>query len=190
MKTNYKQRQPARKSLGVALFLVLAFLALIITLVLAFFSSVSSELTGARSAASGATAKQLGDTAVQVVSSMIRMATSSSSKSVTWASQPGMIRTYGSTTGAASSAPLAYFKLYSSDDMEITQSEIAKFNTDNDPNPDLVPDWDMKPAQFTDLNSPVLDSIKKPHFPIIDPRAQTVVDGFSTLTIRRSGGRQ
>lgn len=177
-------RLRTRKPAGVALFLVLAFLALIITLVLAFFSSVTRELGTARSAASQLTAKQLADTSVQVVSSVIQMATSSGSKSIAWASQPGMIRTYGTTSGAASSTPLSYFKLYSSDDMEITQSEIANFNSANDPQPDLVANWDLKPAQFTDLNRPAADSTGTLHFPIIDPRAQTdlgtsVVDGFS-----------
>ncbi len=165
---------------GVALFLVLAFLALIITLVLAFFSSVTSELTAARSSASEVTAKQLGETAVQVVSSVIRMATSSSGNNVAWASQPGMIRTYGTSGGSASSAPLAYFKLYSSEDMEVTQSEIASYDMAGD----VDGLWDTKPAVFTDLNSPVVDTKGKPRFPIIDPRVQTApgtgqVDGFS-----------
>ncbi len=177
-------RSRIRKPAGVALFLVLAFLALIITLVLAFFTSVTSELSAARSAASEVTAKQLGDTAVQVVSSVIRMATSSSSKSVSWASQPGMIRTYGKSSSDAAStlaSPLAFFKLYSSDDMEATYSELkAGF----DPTDDLDGQWDLKPAQFTDLNSPVTDNAGKLLFPIIDPRAQTapgtsLVDGFS-----------
>ena len=178
-------RSRARKPAGVALFLVLAFLALIITLVLAFLSSVTSELGTARSAASQITARQLADTSVQVVSSVIRMATTSpTDKSITWASQPGMIRTYGTAKGAASSAPLSCFKLYSSDDMEITQSEIAKFNTADDPQPDLVANWDRMPARFTDLNSPVADSAGTMHFPIIDPRAysdggSSLVDGFS-----------
>ncbi|MEI6535561.1 MAG: hypothetical protein WCN98_09500, partial [Verrucomicrobiaceae bacterium] len=162
-----------------ALFLVLAFLALIITLVLAFFSSATSELNGARSTVSEVTAKQLGDTAVQMVSSAIRMATSSSSKNVAWASQPGMIRTYGDASGGASPAPLAYFKLFSSDDMEVTQSEIASYDMAVE-----VDGWDARKALFTDLNSPMTDAAGKVHFPIIDPRAQTTssstsVQGFT-----------
>ncbi|MEI6533781.1 MAG: hypothetical protein WCN98_00460, partial [Verrucomicrobiaceae bacterium] len=154
MNTNSPRHTPTRESAGVALFMVMAFLSLISVLVLAFFSGVKTELAAARSTTSEVTAKQLADMTVQVVTSVIRMATSSSSKSVAWASQPGMIRTYGTLSGAASSAPLSYFKLYSSDDLEVTASEIASF--------DLADDvdglWDTKSAMFTDLNSPVTDS--------------------------------
>lgn len=164
-----------RKPAGVALFLVLAFLALIVTLVLAFFTSVTSELSTARSSVSQVTARQLADTTVQVVSSVIRMATTPGGKSSTWASQPGMIRTYGSTTGGASSAPLAYFKLYSTDDMEVTESEMSSY----DMAADVDGLWDTKKAMFTDLNSAVTDSAGKVHFPIIDPRAQTTLPATS-----------
>ncbi len=191
MKPVFYSRAHVGKPAGVALFLVLAFLALIITMVLAFFSSVTTELGTARSAVSQVTAKQLADTSVQVVGSVIRMATSAPiGDNTAWASQPGMIRTYGTSTGGAASTPLAYFKLYSSDDMEVTRLDIPSY----DMALDVDGLWDTKKAMFTDLNSPVTDGAGKVHFPIIDPRAQTTssttsVQGFtydSSITTRTS----
>ncbi|MDD5351496.1 MAG: hypothetical protein PHQ12_14890, partial [Chthoniobacteraceae bacterium] len=86
-------------------------MTLITALVIAFFSSVMTELSGAKSYASGMTAKQLADSAVQTAMGQIQLATSGDA-TVAWASQPGMIRTYDNT-GAA----LANYKLYSSDNM-------------------------------------------------------------------------
>src|ERR1700722_5672598 len=83
-----------KREMGVALVLVLAFLVLITVLVLAFFSSVTTELTGAKSYSSGVTTKQLADSTVQMTIGAISQATSHGT-TVAWASQPGMIRTYG-----------------------------------------------------------------------------------------------
>ena len=165
---------------GFALVLVLSFLVLITGLVLAFFSSVTTDSTATRSYTSQVSVNQLADSAVQTVMGQIRTATSRGSN-IAWASQPGMIRTYGDgTNNVASSAPLAYYKLYSSDDMEVTVSEISGF----DPVGDLksgtgstITDWATQPALFTDLNAPVSGV-----YPIVDPTALGSVEGFSVVS--------
>ena len=183
MKTNtlYSRKGGAHESAGfhdnrgVALVLVLGFLVLITVLVLAFFSSVTTELAGAKSSSNEASAKLLADSAVQMVMGQIKYATSgtSSSSVIAWASQPGMIRTYD-TSGNG----VACYKLYSSDNMVVTGSSTF------DPGVDLDGQWDAKKALFTDLNSPVTDSTNGLIFPIIDPRAltsstATSVSGFN-----------
>jgi len=163
----------------VALVLVLAFLVLISVLVIAFFSSVSTELASAKSYASGTNARHLADSSVQAVMGQLRDATTKGSNNA-WASQPGMIRTYDNK-----GEPANYFKLYSSDNMVVTESQISGFT----PGSDVDMDWNTKPGLYTDLNSPVLvtDTVGAtayPVFPIIDPRAMgkgsnSPVEGFS-----------
>ena len=133
---------------GVALVIVLAFLVLISVLVIAFFSSVTTELESSKSYAFGANARQLADTSVQTIMGQIRDATTKGSK-VAWASQPGMIRTYDD-----SGDPLSYYKLYSSENMIVTKSQIQSYT----PGSDVDPAWNTKPGLFADLNTPVLVS--------------------------------
>ena len=160
--------------------IVLAFLVLISVLVLAYFSSVTTELTASKSYAYGTNARQLADSSVQTVMGQIRDATTKGSK-LAWASQPGMIRTYDD-----SGDPASYYKLYSSENMIVTKSQIPSFT----PGSDVDPAWNTKPGLYTDLNTPVLVSdtsnpqLSYPVFPIIDPRAMgsgsgSPVEGFS-----------
>ncbi len=157
---------------GIVLVLVLAFLVLITGLIVAFFTSVTKETSSTSSYAEGAEAKQLADSAVQMVMGTIKAATATSGTLVAWASQPGMIRTFGSTAGTASGNPLACYKLYSSNNMVVTQSQIGSFNPIND----VDANWDQEPALYTDLNSPLMSGTT-PRFPIIDPRAAGIVSG-------------
>ena len=165
---------------GVALVIVLAFLVLISVLVIAFFSSVTAEFASAKSYAFGANARQLADSSVQTVMGQIRDATTKGAK-VAWASQPGMIRTYDD-----SGDPVSYYKLYSSENMIVTKSQIQSFT----PGADVDPAWNTKPGLFADLNTPVLvsdssnPSLTYPVFPIVDPRAMgagsnSPIEGFS-----------
>ena len=168
---------PPTSRRGVALVIVLAFLVLITVLIVAFLSSVTTEYSTATTSAAGATGRELADASVQLVMGQIRQATSLGSN-VAWASQPGMIRTYGSgTLGSytASSAPLAYYKLYSSDNMVVDPTAVGSFAPSND-----VPgDWNSRPAVFTDLNAPVTSAAGTLNYPIIDPRAADVPAGKS-----------
>jgi len=154
------RNKPCKSASGVALVLVLAFLVLITGLVLAFFSSVSTELSGATGYANETTTKQLADSTVQAAVGAIRQATSGSS-SIAWASQPGMIRNYDS-----SGNPTAFYKLYSSANMVVAGPSLASF----DPASDLDPQWNQKPAMYTDINSPVTSGTSVV-FPIIDGNA-------------------
>jgi len=171
---------PFRKR-GIALVIVLAFLALIASLVIAYFTSVSNELSVSKSYAVTTDTKTLSDTAVELVTSQIRDATVPLPKGApfTWTSQPGMIRVFG-TPAAASSQPYAYYKLYSSDVMVITK-DFKFFKPEDD-----VAKFVDSPDLFTDLNKPVLvqddtglivgpDSKRyRADYPIFDPSSVPV----------------
>jgi uncharacterized protein (TIGR02600 family) len=186
---------------GLALVVVLAFLVLISALIVAFFSSVQADLTGSKNYARGVTVKQLAETATNVVIGQISDATKSylvpgdtASTRMTWASQPGLIHTYGDD-----GKPGRSFKLYSSPNM------VEEPGTDFLPARHLdteVPDtWPAAPALFSDLNSPVLvaatdGKIKvdgksfTANYPILDPlglynpATGMGVEGFSIRNAR------
>ncbi|MGB8355389.1 MAG: Verru_Chthon cassette protein A [Chthoniobacteraceae bacterium] len=182
--TNEKRGHPRandrlKSTHGIALVLVLAFLVLITALVLAFFTSVTTELTGAKSYANGANTKQLSDSTVQAVMGAIKQATSGGTV-MAWASQPGMIRTYDSSGSSA-----ACYKLYSSDKMILTSSNGQ---LPFDPTTDYDSSWQSKPALYTDLNSPVTSGTSV-LFPIIDGNTikSLTVSGSNVYTYSSSG---
>ncbi len=152
-------------SRGVALVIVLSFLILISVIILAFFSSVSTELTNSKAVANSATTHQLADSAVNVVMAQLVDATKgqdSSNATLAWASQPGMIRTFD-TTGQAKD----FFKLYSSDQMT---ADGGSFDAKAEVPPT---DWNTAANSelYTDLNAPGVDSQGLPVYPIVDPAA-------------------
>lgn len=177
---------------GVALVLVLCFLALLSMLVLAFFTSVRTELQSAGTYSSSVTVRQLAESTTHIVMGQILDGTQSfaipgdtGSARLTWASQPGLIRTYADdgSTGRT-------YKLYS------TANMVEDAGTDYIPTSHLteeVPNtWPGSPALFTDLNKPVL--VPDPQgairsggntfsatYPIVDPLAllNNAVEGFS-----------
>ena len=147
---------------GFALVIVLGFLVLLTVLVIAFFSSVSTDYRSSVQYSNGSATKQLADSVVQVAMGQIKLATASvnptTNGTVTWASQPGMIRTYD-TTGA----PVTNYKLYSSRVMTtsgpLTLRQVSDYDTA----------WRTESAAWTDLNAPVtLADGKTVSFPIID----------------------
>ena len=100
---------------GVALIAVLAVLGLITVLIISFLSSVSSEVNISQSGASTSHVQQLADSVPQIIISRISDATTghlnpsdATSASVSWASQPGMIRTFN-----LDGTPAVYYRLYS-----------------------------------------------------------------------------
>ncbi|MFA6176031.1 MAG: Verru_Chthon cassette protein A [Phycisphaerae bacterium] len=169
--------------------IVLCILVLITGMVIAFFSSVSTEYVTSKSSFARATGKELADATVQVAIGQIRQATTQpvAGSSLCWASQPGMIRAYGNPDGSASSAPYAYYKLYSSDNMVVTAGQLGNANYDPlaNPNVDLAykpansSDWYSAPALFTDLNAPVVGS-NGTSYPIID--ATIIIDSTKSVT--------
>jgi len=142
----------------VALVIVLAMLVLITALVMAFFSSVTTDFSSSKTYANGESAKQLADSAVNVVMSQIKDATAGfvtdasgtpdTSRRLAWASQPGMIRTWDD-----SGNPNKEFKLYSSGNMVVAGAYDPTSDTELT---DISgSSWKDQPAFYTDLNSPV-----------------------------------
>ena len=155
-----------QKRSGMALVLVLSCLVLLTGILVAFFASVTTDLNSSKGYANGISVKELADTAVSAVMGSIKTATSSTASGISWASQPGMIRTFDDT-GAANN----FFKLYSSNKMVLTSKELPFKPTD-----DVAMDWKASPGIWTDLNAPAVSGTNL-LYPILDPNA--VVEGFS-----------
>jgi uncharacterized protein (TIGR02600 family) len=164
MKKLIPNASPGRRDQGVALVVVLSCLLLVCGLVLSFFLSISTETKSSKLADSGGRGRDLVDTAVNVVMAQIRAATTGGAN-VAWASQPGMIRTYGNADGTPSANPKANYKLYSAREMTWVNGGTAF-----DPTADVVSTWSQTPALFTDLNQPVRDLQNQLQYPIVDPQ--------------------
>jgi len=171
MKTKARPSLPHRQSTrGFALMLVLAMLVLISVAAISFFSSVTTELRATKAYSEGVESTRLSDTAVSLVMAEITAATSAGSinNPVSWASQPGMIRTWdnqGQLNGI--------YKLYSWKEMIRTANGSA-LAYDPYAATELPPaTWDDDTAHYVDLNEP-LNGI----FPILDPTAESIVEGF------------
>lgn len=162
-----RQLRTSRSTRGAALLIVMGCLVLLSILIVAFFSSVSTERKSAQSYSASSAVKLLAESTVNVVMGQIKEATrgvDSSNRPLAWASQPGMIRTYN-TAGQAE----AYYKLYSWSEM-IGSGAFNPFASGQTP----PADWMSQPARYTDLNSPVGGV-----YPILDPAAAGKVQGFS-----------
>lgn len=162
---------------GVALVLVLGCLVLLSVLVVAFLASVKSEVSSSSGYASSSDVKQRSQTAVNMVIAQIQEASSGTDSA--WTSQPGLVRTFSATGG-----PLNAYKLYSSGTM------VADSTFDPNSAAEVPTDWKSRPAEYTDLNQPVLVAdaagpISKgnltytPNYPILDPGALGTVKGFA-----------
>jgi uncharacterized protein (TIGR02600 family) len=174
--------------------IVLGMLVLVVVLVIAFFSSISTELQSSKSYASGTDVRTLADSAVNIVISQIQDATAASGTSTSssggvyslaWASQPGMIRTYDNSGNLVTA-----YKLYSSNQLRVSGSA---FNPGADLANAIAANWSAtsNANTYTDLNSPVAvgsGTAAVLHYPIIDPNAVapsqsgsgTLVSGTST----------
>lgn len=156
-----------RKNSAVALVLVLGMLALLSIIVVAFLSSVSTDLTASRSYEDQANTRALADSAVNLVIAQIRQASTDSTRA--WISQPGLIRTFnGPNVDMA-------FKLYSDDTMQVAGGFDPAATVNQ---PDTA--WAKKPNLYTDLNAPVLNKNKIWTFPIIDGNSMQTVQGAKT----------
>lgn len=185
---------------GVALVIVLAMLVLLSTVLIAFMLSASNERTAAQTSSAQVMTRQIADSTVNLVLAQIRDATSQPDDGVTWASQPGAIRTFGGTlsntknTIQATGGPTGAFfyeynssdkdfvyKLYSADQMK-PKADVYKAS-DLPAEVEVIEKWNPKTPtpDYVDLNQPYL-SIRTdvdpagltvdPHYPIIDPRAR------------------
>ena len=179
-----RNASPPRPRDGVALVIVLGFLVLLTVLVVAFFTSVTSEYSAAKTYAAGASTRFLSESAVNVVMAQIAKGTqgqqAGATARYTWASQPGMIRTYDDQGGIGSC-----YKLYSSATMVIGANPV---DVPGALAADVPAGWNVQPANYTDLNAPVIDSNGKLNFPILDGNLKQIqVDGTTILTYDDDG---
>ena len=152
---------------GFALLLTLIIVSFAAAIAVLFLLSARQERTGTDSYAQGSRVRQLADTAVNIAMGQINAATreGSATTPISWASQPGMIRTYN-TAGNLSYA----YKLYSWNPMlEPGTSFSPTVASELPPN-----NWATQTAQYVDLNSPV-NSI----YPIMDP---AIADNAASTT--------
>jgi uncharacterized protein (TIGR02600 family) len=106
----------------------------------------------------------LSNSVLNLVIGEIRDATSNDACS--WASQPGAIRTFNTGGGLA-----AAYKLYSSDDMVVSDASLLKKDV-----PSTLSTWENKPEVYVNLNQPVARSqvsngasTQQLFYPIADP---------------------
>lgn len=177
------KRMDCRTQRASALIIVLAMLVLLLGLVMAFFSSVTSDSGSASAFSSGVEVQKLSDTAVSLAASQIHYATSgrdAGGNEVSWASQPGAIRTF-----RADGQEGQIFKLYSTAEL-VTDADTFR----SDLATEAVADAINSPAVFADLNAPVLVqddnggiSINgvshRAVYPIFDPGLLGEVEGLS-----------
>jgi len=152
---------------GFAVVLVLIAIGLAGAMAVLFLSSVASERRGVSLYSRQGQARHLADTAVNLVLAQINHATKEgigSGQWVSWASQPGMIRTYNAS-GALSNA----YKLYSWDNLVESGGAFNPLSAAEVPSGD----WASRPAVYTDLNQPINNV-----YPIVDPAAMGKVEGF------------
>ena len=145
---------PGRRS-GAALIIVLSVLVLLTVLAVGFFSGAASDLVVAKSYSDDTRVKLLGKSAVNVVEGQIAAATQGGTTAtpLAWTSQPGLIRTFD-TTGKETDA----FKLYSSDVLHVANENGDAFNPNSSAvlGEEIPANWNTRPSDFVDLNSPVL----------------------------------
>lgn len=201
------QSLPRSRERAAALVIVLSILVILMVLLLAFFSLVRSEQRSSAIFSEAVEARNLADLPANLVIAQIRRATENNAPGMangtqfmTWASQPGMLRTFGVEMESAASVrskTVGLYKLYSDDMMVVrkasatsttggmTTAEVGaalKLDTDD------LATWQERPGLFTDLNepAPVLSggSVNLPEyeFPIVDPRA-AAADGVEAMAV-------
>lgn len=150
----------ARNVSGVALILVLCVLVLLSALIVGFFSTIRNERVLSKNYEITSETRQLADSAVNIVMAQIQDATTQSG--LTWTSQPGMVRTFGTD-----SKQVRAYKLYSSGQMTVD----GAFNAQASRKLEIPDDWQTRKGEFIDLNAPVMK-----RYPIIDPSAANLVE--------------
>lgn len=181
--------------------LVLAAMALIAFLALAIMTFVRSEDRNSRAAADLIEARLLADLPEKLVISQVRRATANLNAQYTWASQPGVIRVFGTSNeiGNPRSETSAIYKLYSSEDMVLTgdsarkslSEEAAELSEVNWAADATSKEQITTGAVYADLNEPaVIQPVQRQRdtpdfkkgafiYPIIDPTVIGLVDGFT-----------
>ena len=183
-RSNARRRTARRR--GVALITVLAIVVLLTALVVGFLSRVGTDRQSAQNYTANANAQLLADTAINLVQAAINQATTEG-EGTTWASQPGVIRTFND----AGSLQRIY-RLYSAPSL-VTSTDDASVLADDLP----APGWAQNRAMWVDLNAPAVarqGGQQRLVFPILDPRdpsspgtieqpsVMTGLEGFSIST--------
>lgn len=149
---------------GAALITTLVIISLITVVVISFLAMVGSAKRSSSYHGDAASLQNLRDSAVSLALAQIREGTTRENEM--WTSQPGVIRTFGESTGD----PSRIYKLYSDEEMTVVASNLSspdEFNLVND----VPADWESVEGQYVDLNEPVASMTDKDlHFPIADPR--------------------
>jgi hypothetical protein len=151
-------------------------LVLLTGLVMALLTAVRTDLSSSVSYEKGISTRILSETALNLAIGQIQEGTTRPREA--WVSQPGLIRTFD-TSGEPSRA----YKLYSDDQMTVT----GEFDPADGEDLPTAAEWAGKPDVYVDLNDPVKtvllssSGVQSDHFlfPIIDPRAEGQVEGFS-----------
>jgi uncharacterized protein (TIGR02600 family) len=160
------RRRISHQSSGMALVLVLGAILLLTVLVVAFLASTKTERTAARSQLNQTEARLLSENVLSLVTAQIREATTGTNA---WISQPGAIRTF---TG--SQQPGQVYKLYSASQMVVPGADFNPASLADVP----TGGGELNGNLFTDLNAPVKANGTW-HYPILDPAALNVVEGFT-----------
>ncbi len=154
-----------------ALLLVLIAIVLSTSMAVFFLTSAGRERRGVSLYATSSEVRHLASSAVSRVMGQINAATKEGTATapVSWASQPGMVRTFAGGGDAQN-----IYKLYSWD------SALSVPGSGFDPTATAeVPPagWNARKAEFVDLNQPINGV-----YPIVDPGAIGLVEGFSINT--------
>src|SRR5579862_9457390 len=108
--SNPAPRPQVHPSSGVALLIVLGMLVLLSVIVLAFITSVTTDLSDAKGYENEVQTRMLADSVLDLVEIQIRAA-STGTGNPAWISQPGLLRTFPITGNSVA------YKLYSSSKM-------------------------------------------------------------------------
>ncbi len=171
-------RPAFRGRAGAALVVVLCLVLLLTALVVAFVTSVKSDLGATVEYSLGQEVSALSETAVNLVMGQIREATLSGIDAGTgegkhaWASQPGALRVWDEKGDL-----VQLYKLYSA--QKLKETDLTFLATE------IPEDWRARPNEYVDLNQPVAKGVNTAgttqwRYPILDPAAAGVVDGFSS----------
>lgn len=166
------------RSQGAALVIVLAMVALAMVLVLAVLDTSRSRVKYSRVVAGGLEADALARLPAELVLAQLNAATTQGAtpdgELLTWASQPGMIRVFGTTIPKGESRPpaLQHYRLYSAPAMTTPTLDAAVEASS-------LSNWATQPAAYTDLNQPVTARSGGLEYPIADPASLGLVEGFA-----------
>ncbi|HSI61883.1 MAG TPA: Verru_Chthon cassette protein A, partial [Candidatus Saccharimonadia bacterium] len=149
---------------GTALLPALIIIGMVTVIVVLFFSMSTVQMRSSSSHVAVHDVSTLQDMAVNAAIGQMRMGTTENN--ALWISQPGAVRTYDSSNGAASRV----YKLYSAREMVVNATALTNASALNLEN-DVPADWNTHAGVYADLNEPAMDGAGDLIFPVVDPRA-------------------